>query len=114
MTETRKAPASCPHCFDESDCSQIDICNAVNEVYPPNDELAWLIEHGDSATSEPRYWAAGQTDANRSSAWTFNHMEAIRFARKVDAEKVVRRIMKGVPVRIAEHGWPAVSNGDQT
>ena len=29
----RKAPASCPNCFDETDCSNVDICSAVAEVY---------------------------------------------------------------------------------
>lgn len=28
----RSAPLSCPNCFDETDCSQIDICNAINGV----------------------------------------------------------------------------------
>jgi hypothetical protein len=33
----RTAPLSCPNCHDKSDCSSIDICNAVAEVYatPP-------------------------------------------------------------------------------
>lgn len=29
----RTAPLSCPNCHDESDCSSIDLCNAVEEVY---------------------------------------------------------------------------------
>ena len=31
----RTAPASCPHCHDESDCSNVDICRAVDEQYQP-------------------------------------------------------------------------------
>jgi hypothetical protein len=31
----RTAPASCPDCHDESDCAQVDICNAVEEVHRP-------------------------------------------------------------------------------
>lgn len=69
------------------------------------DESGWVIERADSSPAEPKYWAAGQREAERSSAWTSNHMEAIRFARKDDAEKVANRIMKDIPVRIAEHGW---------
>lgn len=68
-------------------------------------EFAWVIEHGKSEVSAPRYWAAGQVDPARSSAWTQNHEHAIRFARKLDAERVVERTMKGIPVRVAEHGW---------
>jgi hypothetical protein len=70
-----------------------------------SDESGWLIERADSSPAEPKYWAAGQREAERSSAWTSNHMEAIRFARKDDAEKVASRIMKGIVVRICEHGW---------
>lgn len=28
----REAPASCPNCFDRSDCSSVDICNAVTSA----------------------------------------------------------------------------------
>jgi hypothetical protein len=68
-------------------------------------ESGWVIELGDSSTSAPKYWAAGQTDATRPSAWTSNHREAIRFARQEDAEKTAKRLMPGLPVRICEHGW---------
>ena len=68
-------------------------------------ESGWVIEHGESNAAEPKYWAAGQSDAARSSAWTFNHTHAIRFARKLDAERVAGRIMKNISVRIAEHEW---------
>lgn len=68
-------------------------------------ETGWVIERGDSPASEPKYWAAGQTDASRSSAWTSNHEHAIRFARRLDARRVSERIMKGIEVRIAEHVW---------
>lgn len=70
-------------------------------------ESGWVIEKGDSPASEPKYWTAGQTDASRSSAWTSNHMHAIRFARKLDARRTSERIMKGIEVRIAEHNWAA-------
>lgn len=71
------------------------------------DISAWVLEHGDSPTHAPRYWAAGQIDPTRSSAWTENHMAAIRFAREEDAAAVRDRLMKkaGVPVRVCEHIW---------
>jgi hypothetical protein len=68
-------------------------------------ETGWLIERGDSDPAKPWYWAAGQRDAERSSAWTQNHMQAIRFARKDDAEKVQRRLFKDIAVRVAAHEW---------
>jgi len=60
------------------------------------DEAGWLIERADSEPSAPKYWCVG---------WTSNHAQAIRFARKEDAEMVAQRMMKGVAVRICEHGW---------
>lgn len=68
-------------------------------------ESGWVIELADSDASEPKYWAAGQREAERSSAWTSNHEHAIRFARKLDAERVTERIMKGISVRVCEHQW---------
>lgn len=70
-------------------------------------ETGWLIEREDSPPSGPRYWAAGQRESERSSAWTENHMHAIRFARKLDAERVAERTMKGTAVRVCEHMWDA-------
>lgn len=74
------------------------------------DESAWLIEHGDSSTAQPRYWAGAGAycevaDARRSSSWTENHMQAIRFARKVDATRAAERCCHGITVRICEHMW---------
>lgn len=72
-----------------------------------SDESGWVIERADSCPAEPKYWAAGQREAERPSAWTSNHEEAIRFARKIDAEKVSRRLFPAIDVRIAEHAWAA-------
>lgn len=33
VPQERTAPASCPNCHDESDCANVDICNAVDEAY---------------------------------------------------------------------------------
>jgi hypothetical protein len=73
----------------------------------PSDERAWLLERADSDTAAPWYWAAGQIDPSRSSAWTQNHMAAIRFARREDAQAVADRLMRKVPVdvRVCEHEW---------
>lgn len=73
-------------------------------------EHGWLIEHGDSEPSAPRYWAVGAyfnevSDPRRSSSWTENHNEAIRFARQLDAERVVQRCMRGIPTRVCHHEW---------
>jgi len=81
------------------------------------EESGWLIEHGESEVSAPQYWCAGAYfqnghDPTQSSAWTQNHMEAIRFARKEDAQKVANRMMRGILVRICEHVWTAPPEAD--
>lgn len=48
----------------------------------PKDETAWLIEHRGTGHA-PTYWAGGKE-------FTFDHLRAIRFARKEDAEQVMR------------------------
>lgn len=71
------------------------------------DESGWVLERADSSPAEPWYWAAGQLDPTRSSAWTQNSYEAIRFARRIDAANVEARFMRkaSIDVRICEHVW---------
>lgn len=61
-------------------------------------ESGWVIEQGASEPCAPLYWIG-------SGAWVSNHMEAIRFARKVDAEQAALMMLDGINVRIAEHIW---------
>ena len=28
-----RAPSCCPHCYDERDCSSVEICRAVDDTY---------------------------------------------------------------------------------
>lgn len=75
------------------------------------DDSGWLIERADSEPAEPWYWSAGAywlepiTDPGRLAAWTQNHNEAIRFARKDDAEKLAKRLLTHVEVRVCQHVW---------
>ena len=61
-------------------------------------EYGWVIELEASEPSAPQYWAG-------SSLWSGDHMMAIRFARKVDAERAAMMMLDGMNIRIAEHGW---------
>lgn len=72
-------------------------------------EHGWVLERADSSPAEPWYWAAGQIDPTRSSAWTQNHMAGIRFARREDAEAVSYRLMRKakIDVRVCAHEWSA-------
>ena len=69
-------------------------------------EYGWLIEVNNSELSLPVYFA-GLTRSDRPNgetldfSWSFNHIEAVRFCRRQDAEKVVGNYGH----RIVEHVW---------
>src|SRR6185312_3151035 len=73
------------------------------------EEFGWVIERGDSSPSSPTYWSG-------PDYWSQDHMDAVRFSRKQDAERVACRLHGGHH-RICEHGWcnnptpPAVEAG---
>lgn len=62
-------------------------------------EFAWVIERADTEPSAPAYWIGG-------SDWSQDNLDAVRFSRKQDAEKVASQLA-GWHYRIAEHGWNA-------
>ncbi len=64
------------------------------------DESGWLIEHGASEVSRPRYWGGVH-------GWTYDNLKAVRFARDIDAQSIAESMDDGVPdnYRIKEHGW---------
>ena len=66
-------------------------------------DFAWVIEHRLSPTHSPYYWAG--------NGWSVEHMKAIRFARKEDAERTRAGFDDEFALehRVAEHGW---DNGD--
>ncbi|MCK9994030.1 MAG: hypothetical protein Dbin4_02550 [Alphaproteobacteria bacterium] len=64
-------------------------------------EFAWVIERGDSQSCDPTYWAGL---SRLDSKWSQDHMEAVRFARKQDAEKVACGLGHGYH-RVCAHGW---------
>jgi len=73
-----------------------DVISAVDA------EHGWLIERGDSEGSRPLYWAGP------GNWWTHDSLQAVRFARNVDAFRVAKQLTppsNGVPHRVAEHVW---------
>lgn len=64
------------------------------------DEFAWVIERGDSQPHSPTYWSG-------IDSWSQDHLDAVRFARKQDAERVAHSIRDGGYHRVCEHGWIA-------
>lgn len=72
-----------------------------------SDESAWLIERGDSPAYEPAYWGWSEGhsgDDGPGFGWTTDNLAALRFGRKIDAERFAQDIGWN-NVRIAEHGW---------
>ncbi len=71
------------------------------------EESGWVIEHGESETFKPLYWRGDnhesrpEGDDNIFNPWSYDHLQAVRFARKEDAEKV--KFLS--EVRICEHAW---------
>lgn len=61
-------------------------------------DYAWVIEGGWTDIDEPDYWVG-------SSAWSNDHMQALRFARRQDAKQAADLMLHGVNVRICEHSW---------
>ena len=82
-----------------------------------SEETGWVIEHGESETSRPRYWAGmmcgaapkGTTIKAIISLWSFDNLKAIRFARRADALAIRENIEwadpDGKTHRVCEHGW---------
>lgn len=64
-------------------------------------EFAWVIEMGRSPVSAPEYWAGNR--------WSTDHADAIRFARKEDAERTAKGFdddpAPEADYRFCEHGW---------
>lgn len=64
-------------------------------------EYGWLIERRPDGTPGPAYY---DINPDVSGFWTLDHNEALRFARKIDAERMIAYlgIEEGDPV---EHAW---------
>lgn len=67
-------------------------------------EDGWVIEHGASEVSRPRYWGGVH-------GWTYENLRAVRFCREEDARSIAEGMDDGVPdnYRIAEHCWPIIT-----
>ena len=61
------------------------------------EETGWVIEREDSEPSRPMYYAGFE--------WDYDHLKAMRFARKEDAQTMCRYMFPGEPHRIADHAW---------
>jgi hypothetical protein len=74
------------------------------------DEYGWVIERGDSSPASPLYWA-GPSPNDFSGRWSQDHLDAIRFARKRDAENVMAHF-DHLHCRACDHIWTGSRNDD--
>jgi hypothetical protein len=83
-----------------------EIMSVIPEpAQPQRSENGWVIEKGD--THNPKYLSAN----HRRFYWTHDHLKAIRFARKQDAELVDSHFLLTERIeehRICEHSWEPV------
>lgn len=70
-----------------------------------SDETGWLIEGAWSSSATPDYWVG-------SSVWSSNHNEALRFARRQDAQQAADLMCAGLNVRLCEHRWAKQTQPD--
>ena len=70
------------------------------------DELGWLIEAIDGPT--PHWWDGGEIP----DCWTPDSLNAVRFPRKEDAEKVIENLLEDChfDLEALEHMWQDVPN----
>ncbi|WP_292365131.1 hypothetical protein [Mesorhizobium sp.] len=86
--------------FDATQAEEM-VRNMVAGMAKSPDETGWLIERGGSAS--PMYWQG-------PGKWSGDHITAIRFARRQDAETVRSAISFDraedlPPHTVAEHAW---------
>lgn len=65
-------------------------------------EYAWVIEEAYSPTSAPRYYTLRP---GAEHFWSHDHADALRFARKQDADDYVAHFVQVDSSRVCEHGW---------
>lgn len=70
-------------------------------------EIGWLIEV--VRAGRPAWWAGDDIDDPGVAAWTWDSLEAVRFARKADAERVICGLLvnslEAPEMRATEHVW---------
>ena len=65
------------------------------------EQTGWLIEH----ESEPKWLTLKPGEAAYQVCWTTNSYDALRFARRVDADDYASTFLEEGPIRITEHIW---------
>lgn len=71
----------------------------------PKDEFAWLVESFSDQID--RYLSGISFDhcTGYELEWSCDHMQALRFARHIDADKVAQVLPVWFQARAVEHAW---------
>lgn len=87
------------------------------EAVAAETSFGWVIEAGWTPASAPEYWCGTEGEGDGLlHHWNKDSFRAIRFARKIDAERIARCIVDGVSeqplawqdvTRVVEYGWNA-------
>lgn len=74
-------------------------------LFEPAEETGWVLEELDSPTSEPHYFSTAGIMFADKPCFSPDHLKALRFARREDAEAFARCYGQIEFVRICEHRW---------
>ena len=74
-----------------------------------SNETAWLLER--DYFGQLRYFSAACQD-EAPTDWTPDNLQALRFARRIDAERFAsREATDCIDIRVVEHMWCAIEHG---
>lgn len=90
--------AAKPRVDEKTEEAALKVWNDRYSERESSEESGWVIELAASEPCSPQYWAG-------SSLWVPEHLKAIRFARKQDAQQAADFMLDGMKIRICEHGW---------
>ncbi|MGZ3272392.1 MAG: hypothetical protein ACXU82_03920 [Caulobacteraceae bacterium] len=89
---------------DGADAGAADAGDDASSATDPVEETGWLIERAASSPAAPEYLSLKR----KRQSWSHDHLEALRFARRVDAEDFAALHLaendRDLP-RFAEHAW---------
>lgn len=90
---------------DSRDACLLDILDQLRDTtaraeQAERGDVAWLVER----ESRPRWWT-GRINGTGYREWTDESLEAIRFARREDAEAMIRHLSIEYGSKATHHAW---------
>lgn len=101
--------ADCPKSDTERRAAEILAAEANERARIASNETAWLLER--DYFGQLRYFSAACQD-EAPTDWTPDNLQALRFARRIDAERFAsREATDCIDIRVVEHMWCAIEHG---